>query len=241
MLDDFSSTKKPLTIGARIGGVLSAIGLSALLFIAPQLILVGFWPPLARLLPYSDNILNFIFAMLLEALTVLCVVLLVRAYGKRLTDIGLGKWRWGFVWRALAGVVVYFALSIAISVVAGWIWHINFDQKQELGFEAPQAIEYVWVFLGLVVLPPLAEEILFRGFLFTGLRNKLPFWATALIISGLFALAHGQVNVGLDVFALSLVLCFLREKTHSLWPGIMLHALKNGIAFLYLFVYTGPK
>jgi membrane protease YdiL (CAAX protease family) len=40
----------------------------------------------------------------------------------------------------------------------------------------------------------------------------------------------------LDTFTLSLVLCYLRQKTDSLWPGIMLHALKNGLAFMSLFL-----
>jgi len=94
------------------------------------------------------------------------------------------------------------------------------------------------------VLPPLVEETVFRGFVFAGLRNKLKFVWAALATSALFASAHLQIGNGqpllwvaaLDTFTLSLVLCYLREKTDSLWPGILLHALKNGIAFLSLFV-----
>ena len=40
----------------------------------------------------------------------------------------------------------------------------------------------------------------------------------------------------LDTFTLSMVLCYLRQETDSLWPGILLHALKNCIAFITLFV-----
>jgi len=40
----------------------------------------------------------------------------------------------------------------------------------------------------------------------------------------------------LDTFILSLVLIYLREKTGSLWASITLHAVKNGVAFMALFV-----
>jgi membrane protease YdiL (CAAX protease family) len=96
-----------------------------------------------------------------------------------------------------------------------------------------------------VVLPPVVEETVFRGFLFTGIRNRLKPVAAALITSLLFAVPHllesGQSGsllwvAGIDTFTLSLVLCYLRHKTDSLWPGIFLHALKNGIAFVALYV-----
>ena len=49
--------------------------------------------------------------------------------------------------------------------------------------------------------------------------------------------AAGPLWIGfIDTFILSLVLCYLRVKTGSLWAGITLHALKNGIAFVALFV-----
>jgi membrane protease YdiL (CAAX protease family) len=94
------------------------------------------------------------------------------------------------------------------------------------------------------VLPPIVEETVFRGFIFTGLRGKLKFVWAAVLTSLLFATAHLEFGsgkpllwvAGLDTFTLSLALCYLREKTGSLWPGILLHALKNGVAFLSLFV-----
>jgi membrane protease YdiL (CAAX protease family) len=33
-----------------------------------------------------------------------------------------------------------------------------------------------------------------------------------------------------------MVLCWLRERTKSLWPSILLHVTKNALAFVLLFV-----
>jgi membrane protease YdiL (CAAX protease family) len=54
-------------------------------------------------------------------------------------------------------------------------------------------------------------------------------------VSALFGLAHMQWNVAIDVFVLSMVACYLRELTGSIWAGIILHCLKNLIAFIALF------
>jgi membrane protease YdiL (CAAX protease family) len=64
----------------------------------------------------------------------------------------------------------------------------------------------------------------------------MPVWVAIVITSALFGFIHGQWNVGIDVFALSVVLCSLREITGSIWAGILLHMLKNSVAFFIIFI-----
>ena len=71
------------------------------------------------------------------------------------------------------------------------------------------------------------------------------FVPAAIITSLMFAVGHLQFGSGapllwvaaLDTFVLSLVLCYIREKTDSLWPGIFIHAIKNALAFSVLFLF----
>jgi len=123
---------------------------------------------------------------------------------------------------------------------------LNFEQEQEIGFStAVSGLTLVPIFISLVVLPPVVEEILARGFLYTGLRTKLKPILATLITSVLFAVAHLQWGEGapllwvaaIDTFVLSMVLCYLRETTGRLAAPIMLHAIKNGIAFAALFIF----
>ena len=90
--------------------------------------------------------------------------------------------------------------------------------------------------IALVFIAPIAEEILMRGWLYGKLRTKLKAPLAILLVSLVFALLHGQWNVGVTVFSLSLVLCTLREITGTIWSGIILHMLSNGIAFYLLYV-----
>ena len=146
----------------------------------------------------------------------------------------------------LAGFAVYFiSYSILLTIATHIFPAINVNQKQQLGFQnASGSRDLILTFISLVVLPPFVEETVFRGFIFTGLRNNLKWWWSALLTSVIFASAHLEFGSGqpllwsaaIDTFTLSMVLCYLRQKTDSLWPGILLHALKNCIAFVALFI-----
>lgn len=148
---------------------------------------------------------------------------------------------------ALAGFATYFVLAIVVSVLAKhFVPAIDLNQKQDLGIDtSTNGLQLIPVFLTLVVMPPIAEEIVCRGFLYTGLRKKLSMVVAGFITSVIFALAHLQWgnnapllwSAALDTFVLSCVLVYVREKTGSLYPAIGIHMIKNGLAFLALFVF----
>ena len=79
-----------------------------------------------------------------------------------------------------------------------------------------------------VMFAPLFEELAFRGLLFAILRRKLRFLPAALISAGIFGVAHGYGLVGLLSVCWSGVLwAWIYEKTGSLLPGILAHAINN--------------
>ena len=147
--------------------------------------------------------------------------------------------RWADVWAALAVVLPYFAASFALQwLVMVLVPAFDPEQVQEIGFEnLTGAGELLVAGLALVVFAPVAEELIFRGYLFGGLRENVRFWPAAIITSILFGALHGQWNVALDTFVLSLILCYLREKTGSIWAGMVLHGIKNALAFTLLFLW----
>lgn len=134
---------------------------------------------------------------------------------------------------------IYIAISVFLSVIvyALNIPGVDLSQPQHNGFEGVvQWYEYVAAFVTLVVLAPIFEEMIFRGYLFGRLRSYAGFWPSALATSVLFAGVHGQVNVGIDVFALSMCMCVARERFDSIYPTVLMHMLKNGVAYGFLFI-----
>jgi membrane protease YdiL (CAAX protease family) len=148
---------------------------------------------------------------------------------------------------ALLGAPVYIiGYVVLLSVAKVLIPSLNVEQQQQLGFQPTTShIGLILTFISLVVLPPLVEEFIMRGFLFTSLLRRLKVVPSIVITSIIFASAHLQFGsdapllwvAAIDTFMLSLVLCYMRYKTGSLWPGIFLHALKNCVAFLSIFIF----
>jgi len=86
--------------------------------------------------------------------------------------------------------------------------------------------------LGAVVLAPLAEEIVFRGFLFRNLRDSLG-KGLAMLLSGLaFAAVHFEPTLLLPLTALGVALALLYEWSGSLYVPIAVHALWNLFALI---------
>jgi len=155
-------------------------------------------------------------------------------------QIGLQRLpEWSDIGLSLAGVIVYMIASTVALTFASHIPGFSPDQAQNLGLGGRLfGTNLILAFFVLVVLTPLFEEAIFRGFLYGRLRNlQFPWWISSIIVSVLFGLAHMQWNVGVDVFFLSMVACALREITGSIWSGVLLHMMKNFLAFLVTFVF----
>lgn len=86
------------------------------------------------------------------------------------------------------------------------------------------------------VLAPVAEEMLFRGFLLSAFSgSRLGWQGGAVVTSLLWSLLHFySLPSTLLVFAVGLMLSFLVNRTRSLLPGIVLHGLYNLGALLTL-------
>lgn len=163
-------------------------------------------------------------------------------------ELGLkGLPTWTDIGLALAGLVAYFILAAGLVYLFHFFPWFNVDEVQDVGFSTYLVgSERLIAFMTLVIVAPIAEEVIFRGWLYQKLKTRflnVISYTTSVILSTilvslLFGLIHGQWNVGVNVFAMSLVLCGLREITGTIYAGILLHMIKNGIAFYFLYVVS---
>ncbi|HUY96487.1 MAG TPA: type II CAAX endopeptidase family protein [Verrucomicrobiae bacterium] len=99
--------------------------------------------------------------------------------------------------------------------------------------------------LAVALVAPAAEELVFRGFLYGTLRQRMP-WGWAAALSGLVFASLHAVSVGGYVllllpalFLAGVVLAAVYEWSRSLLPGMVVHASYNLIAVLLIFL-TAP-
>lgn len=214
--------------------------------------LIAMWPRLHHWTALQADVwvnnsvdAQFFYVLFAEGLTLAVLYWFLRRHRANFRDVGLKRPQPQDIGYAFSGVAAYLVLyGLAIAAV-GTFYKVNTSQQQDIGFQHVSGFfALTLTFLSLVVLPPIVEEITFRGVLFTSLRRgRLGFAGAALVTSLLFAAPHlleggGSLLwvAGIDTFALSLVLCYLRQRTGRLWAGIGLHAIKNGMAFVTLFV-----
>ncbi|MDH4084734.1 MAG: CPBP family intramembrane metalloprotease [Nitrospira sp.] len=82
--------------------------------------------------------------------------------------------------------------------------------------------------LEYVIFAPIFEEIAFRGLLYATLRRRLAFFPAAIISTSIFALAHGYSLIGfISVFWSGFLWAWIYERTGSLIPGMVAHAMNN--------------
>lgn len=189
---------------------------------------------------------QFAFVLIAEVLAVAAIYFFMRAYNWGFTGIGLKRPRLSDpAYGLIAAPIYFFLLFAATAIISQFVPGLNVNQSQQLGFNhVSGAGQMLLAFVSLVVLPPIAEEIMVRGFLYSSLKKTMPTLGAVIVTSGIFAAAHLPEGSGgplyiaaLDTFILSLVLIYLREKTGRLWASITLHALKNGVAFAALFAF----
>jgi ABC-2 type transport system permease protein/sodium transport system permease protein len=91
------------------------------------------------------------------------------------------------------------------------------------------------IILALGIIPGVCEEVFFRGFLFGGLREYVSGKGTILATAILFGLFHLVLAGGaaperlLPSTIMGLILGWVRWKSGSLIPGILLHATHNSL------------
>ena len=143
------------------------------------------------------------------------------------SDIGL----------ALAGFFGYLAFSAILTALFSVFSWFNLTETQPLLYSTLISLSgKILAALALVVAGPILEEVIYRGLIYGKLRKNHSLITSILTVSILFGFLHGQWNVGVDVFALSVVACLMRETTGTIYAGIILHILKNAIAFYMLFI-----
>lgn len=180
-------------------------------------------------------ILDVVAALFPTTVTAVLVLTLARSRGIGTAGLGFARpssWRPAFfAWAGavasgplFAGALVLFGVQApsTFRVPPAWLW---LSDQTGVGGLWPYAV-------GVVVVAPLAEEVVFRGLLYRFIRQR---WALgpALALSGIFfAAAHFQPTTLVPLIAIGALFSWSFERSRSLWGSIAPHAGLNALTLL---------
>jgi membrane protease YdiL (CAAX protease family) len=141
----------------------------------------------------------------------------------------------------LTGLVVIDIVGTLLSQVG--LRPNQIEQFQFVLAEGPLA--FVALLIAAGVLAPFVEELFFRGFLFGLYRRRKPLWQAYLISGVLFTVLHNDpsrmnlpqmAGLSIGIAMLALMLAWVYQRTGSLYPGIVAHAVNNATGLILFYV-----
>jgi len=148
----------------------------------------------------------------------------------------------GFAWPSrhalrigvLAGLAI-FALTLPLEIVQRTVFGSP-EQSLVAAFQRHRGLQaFALDALAGVVIAPFAEELLFRGILFRGLRQRMPLALAAALSAAAFVVPHGT-SVALPLFAAGVVLALVYERTRNLFANMTAHGVFNLIGLTLSFI-----
>ena len=221
-----------LPLWAPFAAMLGAVIAIVLVGVIAQLVQLVLDPD-ADISSQSDGLLIAL-TVVQDALLVGAAVFVVAAILRRATPamFGLRPVRFG---TALKWIVAAYAAYWLVNVVLLSIFGEPPEQDLVRDLKDQQDVAILIGFVALTCfVAPLAEELFFRGFMFSVLAGRLGVVAGAGITGVIFGLIHlpGAPALGVAVLVVfGTALCFLYWKTRSLVPCMALHAFNNAVSF----------
>jgi uncharacterized protein len=169
---------------------------------------------------------------------VLVAVYFAHLGGRVVRSWQFGLRRPGVGWASAGGLLVLLLVTFVIVSVI-WSAVVNPGKEkllEQLGTNEGAALLALSAALTCVVAP-ICEEFLFRGYIFTALRNWHGTWLAAVITGIVFGGVHAGSAPALDLVPLAGLgfgLCLLYRYTGSLYPCMAAHSLNNSLAFASL-------
>ncbi|MBC7512106.1 CPBP family intramembrane metalloprotease [Candidatus Saccharibacteria bacterium] len=204
----------------------------------------------------NETVVTTILAALGYVLALLFAIIGPALLNRRITPrsvLGIDRLpSWSDIGLGITALLPYFVLSAVILYLGMEVFTIiDPDVGQDIPFKNLNLrIEYLVAFVTLVIMAPLAEELLFRGYYLGKLGKKIGRWLAVFVSALLFGFMHLiaptesgivlQWGAAADTFALGVTVGILRALTKSIWAGVILHAIKNGIAYYFLFINPSP-
>jgi len=171
-----------------------------------------------------------------QAVAALLLIVLVRRQGLGLRDIGFcGRPGRKDILYALGGWFVAFWLYYLVERALG-LAGIRMFWNEAGFFGLDSAGRVVIVVIATLVVAPLAEEMIYRGYVLQALLARMRTPAAATLSALIFASIHIGIGPGLAVYIFlgALILAYLYVRFRNIYACVLMHLLNNVVAYLVI-------
>lgn len=130
---------------------------------------------------------------------------------------------WTAAFCAFAAVGLFVVLQLALALLPE-AWMTDYSEYMDVLLS-----DGLLPAVSIVLMGPLAEELMFRGVIQTRLARAMPAWIAVVLQAVLFGVTHGTPIQMAYGFLIGLALGFLRSRTGSILPGFAAHAAFNAM------------
>ena len=181
--------------------------------------------------------------MVVEIFIVIPAILIIRKYrfplkaAFRLNPVSLDIMIWSF----MVGISLAILGDQLDRIIQSWYpMPVELLEQLELTFQTTYAVDFITLFLIGTAGAGICEEVLFRGFFQKILEKRMHIIAAIIFPAVLFGIIHVLPWLIFQITILGVVLGLIAWRTDSVYPTILIHAVNNAIAILFL-KFATPK
>lgn len=170
--------------------------------------------------------------------TFIAMLFIVQWRGHTLRDVGFRwpslPWFFGAIIVGIIGIPARLLVLLFVAVLFDIPLFEATEEESSGEIDALFWVAFVQLLAILVILAPLAEEMVFRGILYNAVRGRYGIVLGTLVSGAVFGLAHIDplLVISNTVMGLALALCY--EYSKSLWVTIIIHFVNNAIVAFFL-------
>ncbi|MBQ3214421.1 MAG: CPBP family intramembrane metalloprotease [Clostridia bacterium] len=173
------------------------------------------------------------------------VVYLAMNFFKRKDFVVASKLKVKFDYKIFLGVILLAIIAVLSSVNATGLFNYIFSfttsaqVTSSLGVTMNNFWQFLLVVLLIAVLPAICEELIFRGIIYNGLRQKFSAKVSIIISAILFTLIHLSIYKTFFQFILGIILGLLIYYTGTIFYGMVFHFFNNFFIIFTSYIFKG--
>lgn len=158
-------------------------------------------------------------------------VIALRPYNLSWRAVGFNSFQTSYWKSIITWTVFLIGTSLIIVILMELLGGTSENTKTQSLQSNMGILSFLIAFVSAAIISPIYEEIFYRGFLYRWFRVKLGVPAGILLSSSVFMLVHIPSYNTLPVnFLTGVIFSWTYEKTGSIYPGMIIHGVFNGIA-----------